>query len=391
MVDSKPYVLFIETGYKYNIENLYKHKCELISKNFRGQVITFGDQGDYQYDDVKIKVFPILSAPKLIARYIRWLLKIIMLLRTFLFSAYYARKRVKQNKDLDLIVTYDPLTTGVMGVLVSKLTKVPLVVEVNGDYTDWTNFSHIKNKYWRSLKRKLAIRTQKFVFKHCAGIKLLYKTQIDWAKKHTKNKQVKVYPNYLNIRNFKFIDENKTISIIGFPFDVKGIDIAIAAFKEVSDKYPDWQLEILGYYPDNEKELIEKHINGHKRITRLTPIDRKLMEEYVGKTGIVLCASRTEGFPRVIKEAMMARKPCIVSDVGGLGEVFSNGQNGLMFESENIDELAERLRTLIDDDSLRKKLGKNAEVFAKASYSDEAFINNVSSFYNDVIKANQSS
>ena len=390
MTNSKPFILFIETGNKFNISNLYKDKCELISRNFSGQVITYGDHGEYKFGDVAVKVFPILMPPKFMARIFRPILKIIMTLRTLLCSIYFAFARKRNKKRLDLIVTYDPLTTGVLGVVVSKLTGVPLIVEVNGDYTNWTNYSHINNKFLRKFKRALATRTQKFVFKHCSGIKLLYKSQIDWAEKYTRDKIIRVYPNFLNIKNFTHISDNKTVSIIGFPFDVKGIDIAIAAFKKISDQHQDWRLEILGYYPEHEKQMIEQHINGHEKIERLTPIDRKLMEEYIGKTGIVLCASRTEGFPRVIKEAMKARKACVVSDVGGLGEVFGDSKNGLMFESENVDQLAEKLSQMIGDEALRKQVGQNAEVFATSAYSNSSFNDNVTEFYSCVVNNQQS-
>ncbi len=382
---NKPFILFIDSGNKFNIPNLYKLKCELISDSFEGQIVTYGDKGDYKFGNVKVKVFALIWPPRIIRLIFKPFLKIYMILRSLVYSIFLVAAKKMKKQSVDLIVTYDPLTTGVLGVFVSKIFNIPLVVEVNGDYTNWTNYSHISNKYAQKFKYWLAIKTQQLVFKNCSGIKLLYSTQIDWANALIKNKIIKVYPNFLNIEEFKFISERKAVSIIGFPFDVKGIDIAIEAFKLVSKVHPDWNLEILGYYPEHEKQKIDHCIAGNTNIIRLEPIDRKLMEDYVGKTGIVLSASRTEGFPRVIKEAMKARKPCLVSNVGGMAEVFGDNKYGLIFESENIEQLAEKLCLMIENKPLREELSRNAEVFAVKTYSNASYQKNVTEFYSSVV------
>lgn len=368
-----PKILLIDSGFKYDVEDTYRQKCELLSSCIRGDIITYGVKGEHQLGNFRIRVFyNFIQKDSL--RSLDAFYKVVMTLRALFYAIYHVFKcRLRKDK-VDLIVTYDPLTTGVLGTIVSMITRTPLVIEVNGDYTSWANYWHIQNPFKRRLRRGISIFLESFTLRHAGGVKLLYPEQLDYFRNKIGKTVIRVFPNYLDVKNFRYIFERQVISVVGFPFHVKGVDIAIEAFKLISDKFPEWELEILGYYPEDEVKLIRDMADGNPRIRHLEPIFRKQMPEYIGSTGIVLCASRTEGFPRVIKEAMQSGKACIASNVGGLALAFENEKNGLIFENENIQQLADKLTTLIDDESLRKQLGENAIEYARREYSDEAYV-----------------
>lgn len=56
-------------------------------------------------------------------------------------------------------------------------------------------------------------------------------------------------------------------------------------------------------------------------------------------------------------EAMSMEKAVIGSDVGGLTELITDGETGLIHRAEDVDDLAEKIRTLVDDPELRHRLG----------------------------------
>jgi glycosyltransferase involved in cell wall biosynthesis len=64
-----------------------------------------------------------------------------------------------------------------------------------------------------------------------------------------------------------------------------------------------------------------------------------------------------EPFGIVALEAMSSAKPVIVTDVGGLKSIVSDGIDGFVVETNNIDMLADRLAKLINDADLRKEMG----------------------------------
>ena len=58
---------------------------------------------------------------------------------------------------------------------------------------------------------------------------------------------------------------------------------------------------------------------------------------------------------------MAAGKPVIGSRVGGVPYYIREGETGLIFESENVDELAEKLRLLLSSPELQARLGQNGQ------------------------------
>ena len=70
-------------------------------------------------------------------------------------------------------------------------------------------------------------------------------------------------------------------------------------------------------------------------------------------------ASRSEAMGRVLLEAMAAARPIVASNVGGVAYYIANCENGLLVESENIDELSAAMVRLIEDPHLQTTLGES--------------------------------
>jgi len=375
MTQRKLSILYLDTGFKFDVEETYRQKLEFISKKFDGNVITFGQVGTFQFGEFTVRSFKILPS------------KFVMFLRALAYSLMLIMKSRNSEKKVDIIVSYDPLNTGLLGVIISRLTNTPLLVEVNGDYTNWTNYSNIASKWQRQIKRLAYLKIESFVLKRANGIKLLYPEQLDYFRPQLSGRNlVRCYPNFLDVSEFRNLGETQKAVIVGFPFDVKGIDIAINAFKSISAANPEWSLEILGWYPDREKELLDQCIGNHPKIRHHPPISRREMPGYIGSCGVVVCASRTEGFPRVVKEAMHASKPCVVSSVGGLPHAIVHGENGLIFKSEDTEQLAVQLNTMLSDTNLRARLGETAREFAEHEYSLDTYLNYFSDFIHDILR-----
>ena len=90
-------------------------------------------------------------------------------------------------------------------------------------------------------------------------------------------------------------------------------------------------------------------------IERTSNID--LVASYFQAADIYVHASKAETFPNTILEAMACGLPVVASDVGGIGEQVVNGLTGLLVESVNPDSLAQAILLLLEDPSLRQKMG----------------------------------
>ena len=58
---------------------------------------------------------------------------------------------------------------------------------------------------------------------------------------------------------------------------------------------------------------------------------------------------------------MNAGLPVVASNVGGIPEVVKDGENGLLFEPRNWMDLAEKITSLLNDDEMLERMGKNAK------------------------------
>jgi len=102
------------------------------------------------------------------------------------------------------------------------------------------------------------------------------------------------------------------------------------------------------------------HLNG-----------QELRAFHSGSRIIVLCSIWYEGFPMVLPEAMLSGKPVICSRIGGLGEIVEDGVTGLLFESGNSHDLAEKIWYLWNRPELCQRMGQAGREKALREYSPE--------------------
>ncbi|HVD45551.1 MAG TPA: glycosyltransferase, partial [Rubrobacter sp.] len=87
------------------------------------------------------------------------------------------------------------------------------------------------------------------------------------------------------------------------------------------------------------------------------PFSREELGSVLVDLDVLVVPSRWyENAPGVIFEAFAAGMPVIATDLGGMSEFVKPGKNGLLFALEDEEDLAERLRTLIEDRGLLERL-----------------------------------
>lgn len=154
---------------------------------------------------------------------------------------------------------------------------------------------------------------------------------------------------------------NKTVMAVGRYDFQKGFERLIAAWAEVCSKVNDWKLEIIGDGALREKMLQQIEENGLNDRVVLKKLPAAQMKDAYMNTSIFALSSRFEGLPMVLLEAQAAGVP-IVSFTCKCGpkDLIEDGINGFLVEEGDIDGLAKGLIRLIEDEELRKKMGKAA-------------------------------
>ncbi|MDO8592354.1 MAG: glycosyltransferase family 4 protein [bacterium] len=96
---------------------------------------------------------------------------------------------------------------------------------------------------------------------------------------------------------------------------------------------------------------------------------------------IYVCSSVKEGLPYSILEAMSAGLPIVSTAVGGLPEMIKNGQTGLLVKPADPEDLAEKIKTLLNNKTLAQKLGRHAKTQAAAEFGLEKMIEKTKKVY----------
>jgi glycosyltransferase involved in cell wall biosynthesis len=97
---------------------------------------------------------------------------------------------------------------------------------------------------------------------------------------------------------------------------------------------------------------------------------------------VAILPSRYEGFPIALLEAMACRLPVVASCVTGVPEMVEDNVSGLIIDPANVEQLAAKLLLLYQDEALRNRLGKAAQMTIKEKFSLHRMIEETLKMYN---------
>jgi glycosyltransferase involved in cell wall biosynthesis len=89
---------------------------------------------------------------------------------------------------------------------------------------------------------------------------------------------------------------------------------------------------------------------------------------------LLVLPSRCEGGPRSLIEAMAAGIPVIGSDVGGIPFLVHDGENGFVFPVGDSHALGVQLRRLLEDVSLRRRMGDCGYGMAHGELNEKSYV-----------------
>jgi glycosyltransferase involved in cell wall biosynthesis len=131
-----------------------------------------------------------------------------------------------------------------------------------------------------------------------------------------------------------------------------------------------WSLLLVGEGP--ERESIERLIASANLQERVFMLGRRSdVHDILDAADLVVLPSYSEGMPNAVLEAMAHGIPVVASDVGGVRSLLGSGA-GIIVAPGDDQALADALRRLIDDPSLRAEMGDKGRGLAQGSLSVEA-------------------
>jgi glycosyltransferase involved in cell wall biosynthesis len=131
-----------------------------------------------------------------------------------------------------------------------------------------------------------------------------------------------------------------------------------------------WSLLLVGEGPEREsiqRAIVAANLQGQVRM--LGPCEN--VGDILDLADLVVLPSYAEGMPNAVLEAMAHGIPVVASDVGGVRSLLGSGA-GTVVAPRDEEELAEALQHLIDDPSLRAKMGERGRELVRGSLGVDA-------------------
>jgi len=177
-----------------------------------------------------------------------------------------------------------------------------------------------------------------------------------------------------------FFEQGRVVAFVGRMYRLKGPDVFLRAAKSISNKRPGTRFLMVGTGPLETELVSTAHDLG---IANAVFFVREVpsVREILSKSSVLVSSSRSEGFPGTLLEAMEAGVPVVASRVGGVEELIENGKDGFLFESEDIEGLAEIVSRLLSDDGLAGEVSRRARDKVRRSFRFEDTVSQIESLY----------
>jgi len=184
----------------------------------------------------------------------------------------------------------------------------------------------------------------------------------------------------INRKDFDTPDDKQLILSLSRLHPVKGIDILLEAMVKVPEAF----LWITGSGP-LEKDLISQSekLGLTERVRFLGWRDDK--EALMATSDICVFPSRNDAFGAVIIEAWAAKKPNIACKSPGPKAIISDNNDGLLVEIDDVNQLAEAIKKVINNKKLASSLANNGYKKFQKDYTEEAFVRNILAIYTNIL------
>lgn len=282
-----------------------------------------------------------------------------------LLNIYKKITRLFNYCDYDLISVQDTYFLAIIGLIIARKYQVKLEIQIHG-FEKYNLLRRIISTYVIknsdqirvvSYRLKKQIQDKYNVPENKIVVLPVYSSQAfcgEWTK------------NYRNHKPFTFLSVNRLVP-------VKNVALQINSIAELSKKYPDLRLNILGDGPERDNlEKMVQNLRLDNNIKFFGQIDN--LDNFYKEADVFILTSYSEGWGLVIIEAASYGLPIIMTDVGCAGEVIQDMVNGLIIEN-NINSCSGAMEKLVMDYHLRKKLGEQAKLFIKSHFDKQKSFN----------------
>lgn len=253
-----------------------------------------------------------------------------------------------KNENTDLIVTYGLLPHAFFALVVAKLLKKPLIYS----QIDEVDIAWHKSIFGRPFINLL--------------LRSLYEINVPgtFSKQYFSSItpiRINILHSTIDTEEFAPLQQKKEFDFIyvGVLSELKRVDLLVKAISIMVKSGFETNLAVIGYgeqKPVLEQLVRDKGLQNHVKFMGAQRVDKYLLS----RAKVFCMASRSEGLPCALMEAMSCSLICIATPVGNIPDVLLPEKTGYLFESADPNNMATQMRRIIENYHNLEQVRRNA-------------------------------
>jgi glycosyltransferase involved in cell wall biosynthesis len=318
----------------------------------------------------------------------------------------YQLKKLLQGIDVDAIHVHD-LYMAKPARRVANRLKIPMILDLHENYPEavksyrWAN----KSPYKLLAKPSKWAKLEKKYLQMADGLVVLsenFAHHINAKYPNISRDSIWIYPNVPDVDEMLSYEIKKTelngrdnfnLLYFGGISERRGVYTCIRAIEQLLKKHNNFKLVLIGPVDGHEKDEFYKSISRagvKKSIVHIPWIDISELPSYINDCHICLSPifkndQHNSGVANKVFQYMLLGKPLIVSNCTPQAQIVTEGECGLVFESDNAQDLANKILKLHNDIRLRNKFGENGEKLVKTQFNSFFYGQKLANHYNQIL------
>lgn len=167
-----------------------------------------------------------------------------------------------------------------------------------------------------------------------------------------------------------FNKHRKTLCFVGRLDASKGFDLFVESLNELNSDFKN-RIETVHIVGEMKEQLFEGFLEvSGLAIKYHDTLARADLHEIYKQSHFIILPSKSEGFPKVISEALNYGCIPVVSSVSSIGQYIKEGENGILINELSLNCLLEKLQQclILDENSFKQMMNQHKEFYNQFSY-----------------------
>lgn len=254
-------------------------------------------------------------------------------------------------------------------------SKIPLIVHLRGDY--WKEMKLAEKTLYKSFPKKMALKKWKKIGDKCFKDSKIIVPICKYLEKRI-NEEILEKPTFVM---YQGINPSNWFYEKGMKLEHPCVGLLQGAviwdkvkemliLENVIKELPHVNFYWAGDGPFRNEILLK--LEKYENFKWLGPLEYpNKVREYLSEIDIYALISGLDMSPLTLLEAQLMQKPVIATNVGGIPELMINEKTGYLIKKGDSDEIIKRIKELVEDVSLSKKIGVEGRKFVKDTFNWE--------------------